>query len=238
MVPSTHHHHHYEAPKSTTMEQHVDTSIASHLLAAINVLPPLQEYNNGEPQARDRPPPLEPTAIQESYNSVQYVQRRPDATTGSPHDKPAETQGENGDSVRMDAAQPEQSDKMDVDPPQNGVAHNQQTSTMDHDHVEQPETTPAATHAYPAILPSGPPATPGQKAPTAVMQSSVMPAPLLQTPQNKNTSRTTQTPNSTASRTNSNRRMRRKWTEEETNDLIKGCHIVCPHSTFQPVIYS
>jgi hypothetical protein len=217
------------------MERHVDTSIASHLLAAINVLPPLrQEYTgNGEQQTPNRPAPLEPSAAQESYNSSQYQQRRSEATSGTPQQQnQAAAQGEDAEDARMAAAQEDQPDKMDVEQAQNGVEHKPDINMIEHNNMEHQDGVNVAGRAYPAILPSGAPVTPAQKAPTAVMQSSTMPAPIMQTPQNKNTSRTTQTPASSASKTNSSRRVRRKWTEDETNDLIKGCHIVRLTSEF------
>lgn len=210
------------------MERPLDTSIASHLLAAINVLPPLRdEYlGNGEQHTPNRPAPLEPSTAQENYNSTLY-QGRAEAT---PEQQQDHAQVGNGDSMHMDVAR---------------QAHDEQSTEMQGEHVQTSEShdvemTEQGVHdngtdagsAYPAILPSGHPANPGQRAPTAVMQSSpmhdaTMQAPMMQTPNNKATSRTTQTPGSTASKTNSsNRRVRRKWTEEETNDLIKGCHVV------------
>jgi hypothetical protein len=67
----------------------------------------------------------------------------------------------------------------------------------------QDQSAPSAVRSYPAILPS---ALPDQKDQHS-QKSSPGKSPL-------------------SAGKASNRRTRRKWTEEETKDLIQGCHIV------------
>lgn len=179
-------------------------NMASHLLAALS-LPPIRDdppYNPGnEQQSRDRPLPLEPSTTQDVYRASQYQQGGREPAEAN-QQVPSQTDSI-GDALPPDArsdARRGSSDHITVPSSSNApLSLEDKNAAIEH---QGSNSVAVAQRSYTSILPSTTPPAEGSigNLKQTLKQSSAKPS--------------------------GNRRVRRKWTEEETNNLIKGCHIV------------
>lgn len=184
--------------------------MTSHLLAALN-LPPIRDFPMGsDPNARDRPLPLEPSASQDAYSSSQYQQGRRDPNQKSQAQTPLQQSThlqfhslESGDGSRLESRQ-EIADST-TKPQASGSKKTPSSGNG------KPKGTRAPNDCQEQHTSSNSP-------PYSELPPSDLPAQNEQI-KKKNSGNPGPTPDKP-------RRARRKWTEAETNDLIRGCHIV------------